>query len=130
MAKGDEFLSIYVRRRGSRVSDHACRYVDASDPLWGAETTAGTEDEAGAVRDSALAGLRLLIVAGSDLYQRFVEETAPNWGIAHSHAERPQDALEMLRAAATKASRTNNMTKLSFASAGPCSSSRHESCPA
>ncbi|MDQ3582152.1 MAG: PAS domain-containing sensor histidine kinase [Pseudomonadota bacterium] len=29
-----------------------------------------------------------------------------------------------------KASRTNNMTKLSFASAGPCSSSRHESCPA
>ncbi len=30
----------------------------------------------------------------------------------------------------TKASRTNNMTKLSFASAGPCSSSRHESCPA
>ncbi len=31
---------------------------------------------------------------------------------------------------APKASRTNNMTKLSFASAGPCSSSRHESCPA
>ncbi|MBA2593976.1 MAG: FAD-dependent oxidoreductase [Gammaproteobacteria bacterium] len=30
----------------------------------------------------------------------------------------------------SKASRTNNMTKLSFASAGPCSSSRHESCPA
>jgi hypothetical protein len=74
-------------------------YVDASDPLCRAE--AGVQDKAGAVHDSALAGLRLLILAGADLYQRFVEETS-NWGIAHSHAERARDALAMLRAAATQ----------------------------
>jgi hypothetical protein len=72
--------------------------VDASDLPCRAET--GAKDDAVALRDSALAGLRLLIVTGADLYQRFVEETASNWGIAHSHAERVQDALEMLRAAA------------------------------
>ncbi len=75
-------------------------HVDASDPLWRAD--AGAQDEAGTVRDSALAGLRLLILAGDDLYQRFVEETASHWGIAHSHAERAPEALEMLRAAATQ----------------------------
>ncbi len=42
----------------------------------------------------------------------------------------PGYANRPFRATDAKASRTNNMTKLSFASAGPCSSSRHESCPA
>ena len=80
-------------------------YVVTSDLPCRAETGSaetGAQDEAGALRDSALAGLRLLILAGADLYQRFVEETASNWGIAHSHAERAQDALEMLRAAAAQ----------------------------
>ncbi|MGH8565010.1 MAG: EAL domain-containing protein [Gammaproteobacteria bacterium] len=75
-------------------------YVDASHPLWRAEARA--QDQAGAIRDGALAGLRLLILAGDDLYQRFVEETASHWGIAHSHAERAPEALEMLRAAVTQ----------------------------
>ncbi len=47
-----------------------------------------------------------------------------------SGTERAARSLLRRRLAGAKASRTNNMTKLSFASAGPCSSSRHESCPA
>ncbi len=73
---------------------------DHSDTLPRGETRAGTPDEA--LANALLAGIRVLFLTGADLYQRVLEADACHSGIAHSRAEHAEEALEMLRAAATQ----------------------------
>ncbi len=67
----------------------------------------------------------LLVVDDNEVNRDMLSRRLRQQGYQVSAAEDGRRALEFV-----KASRINNMTKLSFASAGPCSSSRHESCPA